>query len=423
MTRTLGVFSCILIYLVSFMSHLFVVSGADATNFAIVGPRATGMAGAQVATPDKEYGFYWNPAFRVEEQREQWTVIFPTAGYHVEQHNQVFKRLDDILDVLGEYSIFDDELSNDSEAVQAIQEIVNKLDKKGTGLVTDAHSGILFRKNNLSFGYFALAFGGISLIVDTKNLDVGDEYLSTSIENNESAINSWGIISHQLVAGSNFTVFDFDDSRDINHVLSFGYILKYIYGFTYTYYASVYDKDIDDSKKESPFSENERHSGAFSCDLGFLYSRNERFQVGLLIRDCTRPAFDKASLETSQTESIQLPIQGRLGFSYSYPYQSVVFAADIDLTENDSSTGDGYKDRRVGLAVEKGLWGRSCFIRTGYYQNIAENGRDSVLTLGLALRIKRFELNIAAGISPSNYGSDELFYIDETIGAFHIAIR
>lgn len=390
---------------------------ALATNFVLVGTKPSAMGGAAVALPEGAYSLYWNPG--KVEQGSSWNFILPAVGYHYEQHNQIFKKLDDILRLLGDYNLDDEEITNDHFMVQQIRNIIYDLDRQGTGLVVDAHAGCLFKKDRLLLGYLALAYGGLGVDIDTENLNVGDEDLH-SIKYNRSSIDSWGLLTHQFIAGYQFPLISETTYSDYHHVFSFGFTLKYIYGLSYSYYASVYDKAIDDRDKENPFRENERRRGTLSYDLGFHYIFDDNLEAGLIIRDCSSPLFPRASRDDTPDRTVRLPLQSRLGLAYHFT-PSFSTTLDLDLTNNQSSTLDGYKDQRCGLGLEKALFANHLFLRCGYYQNIAERGSDSVVTAGFGARIGLFFLEASFGITPSNYGSEHVLFIDETVGSFHIS--
>ncbi|MBN2385278.1 conjugal transfer protein TraF [bacterium] len=407
-------------YWIVLMLVLLSVSKLEASNFVVVGTRATGMAGASVAIPEGAYSIYWNPARMEKESENSWSVIFPTVGYHAEQHNHIFKRLDDILDILGDYDLSDDEISNDHIAVQRIRNILYDLDRQGTGLVVDAHAGCLFKKDKLMLGFLSIAYGGLAVDIDTENLSVGDETQPNSIEKNHSSFDSWGLWTHQFIGGYQFPMYDGTSIKGYHNFISFGFTLKYIYGQSYSYYRSVYDKDVDDDDKKNPFRENRRSRGTVSYDLGFHYKLEDFFEAGLVFRDCSSPIFPRASHDFSPDETIRLRVQTRLGLAYHYDPDFTV-ALDFDLSSNNSSTLDGYKDQRVALGLEKAFFNRHLLTRLGYYQNVAESGSDSVVTVGLGTRIGLFFLEASFGITPRSYGTEHVLFIDETIGSFHIS--
>ncbi|MFC1850470.1 conjugal transfer protein TraF [candidate division CSSED10-310 bacterium] len=390
-----------------------------ATNFALVGTRATGMGGAAVSNPDGAYAIYWNPGKHFSGS--YWNLVLPSGGFHVEQHNDIIKHLEDMANILREYDIGDEKLSNNSEVVQRLRPIIYKMDQQGTGLVSDFHAGCLLTLNRVKVGYLGLAFGGVSFIMDTVNLDVDGEDVENPITENESVINSWAIYTHQMILGYTQPLFDFESAAGKKHLLSLGLTAKYIHATTYVYHASIYEKYIDEITRDVEFDYQEEQSSNGSLDVGLHYNINNTWQFGLLFRDCTSPEFKTAVIEGSSRETVELPFQSRAGFSYHHPSDFTI-AFDFDLTENDSSTLDGYKDRRLGLGLEKSIFNGHLTLRTGYYHNIAESGFNSVITVGLAARIKPFRIDASLGISPGNYGSEDIFYIDETVAAFHISL-
>jgi hypothetical protein len=92
-------------------------------------------------------------------------------------------------------------------------------------------------------------------------------------------------------------------------------------------------------------------------------------------------------------------------------------AADIDLTENQSSALTGYNSRLLSVGTQVGIpfWVMGLALRAGFYTNLGQGADHAIAsTAGLGIKLWHFQLDLAAGVSPEFQeieasGSDEEF--------------
>jgi hypothetical protein len=79
--------------------------------------------------------------------------------------------------------------------------------------------------------------------------------------------------------------------------------------------------------------------------------------------------------------------------AYTFPYDRLTFAMDIDLTANDSLI-PGYKEQYIGggLAFTPVSW---FSLRGGVMKNMKDSDEGAILTAGLGIGSKWFQLDVA----------------------------
>lgn len=80
-------------------------------------------------------------------------------------------------------------------------------------------------------------------------------------------------------------------------------------------------------------------------------------------------------------------------------------AADVDLTENDTTVSGSYKSRNLGGGVEVNLL-RVLQLRGGAYTNLAESDIGVVYTAGLGLNLWLVNFDIGASLASETTALD-----------------
>jgi hypothetical protein len=180
----------------------------------------------------------------------------------------------------------------------------------------------------------------------------------------------------------------------VEGVLGVGAHLKYMHGTTVYEFIGVDASGDTERSDASP----RRRSREWGLDLGMLYQPTQWLRFGLSVRNLNKPSFKTAG----SRDEIALKPQVRAGFALQI-HPRVQIAADLDLTENQYETIDGFKSQVLATGLEF----RSRFrrwavdLRVGAQRNFAR-GSDKDLTLtcgmGLHVRASRYDLAFSYGL-------------------------
>lgn len=344
-----------------------------AAGFAVVGARALGMGGAQVAAVDDITAIYWNPAAMAGYKEGKFS--FP-LGIRVVEHNDITDTLTDIDDVLGDYSLDDPEIYLNETKRNQLLELFTKLDESGTGLVATGNTGLIVSRGNSAFGILELAYLGGWVTMDLDRIEIVPPAVPNSISNNQSSVTALGLESRELTLS---------DATQVGPIF-IGANVKYIFGRTYYKSVSVADESNDLEEDLAKMSDSD-----FGCDVGFLYPLPERkLKTGLVVKNLNTPSF---SYEDGEVE---LKPQARAGIAWEVG-ENLLIACDLDLTENETMT-PGYDNRTLAVGIEKKTRGGKLALRGGLYKNIAESNADPVITGGLGVGSERTKFDIGVGI-------------------------
>ncbi len=352
-----------------------------AAGFAVVGPRALGMGGAQVAVVDDTTAVYWNPAAIAGYNALK--LGFP-LGVQVVEHNDITDTLSDIDDVLGDYDLDEPEVYLDEGRISRLVELFRKLDEPGTGVEACGNIGLVASRGNIAFGVIDLAYFGGWVTMDLDRVEIGDSSLPNSIANNESSLTVLGFESRELSVSY---------AKKIWHLLVGGNV-KQIFGRSYYKYVNVAeDRDVEGGLEEMS-------SSSLAFDAGLLYHLpGGQLKAGLVVRNVNSPSFSYEGGE------IELKSQVRAGVAYEMN-ENLLMACDLDITENETMT-TGYDDRKLAFGIEKKVLAESVALRGGIYKNIAESDADPVITAGLGVGARELKFDLGVGV---NLDFDELAF-------------
>lgn len=183
--------------------------------------------------------------------------------------------------------------------------------------------------------------------------------------------------------------------RKITDDFAVGGSLKYMKARVYNVSVDVFNKDFGDALDEA--TDTYADSSNFGVDLGALYRFGDKLRFGVVARNINSPSFDMLPLTPGGEDSIKEEVQVRAGVAWR-PLSSVIFAADIDLTENETAVGGNTTSRLVSAGVEGSIF-NFLALRAGIYKNLSSDDIGPVYTAGLGLNLWAVNLDIGAAMS------------------------
>jgi hypothetical protein len=392
---------------------MFVASTLFGFEFQPLGFTATGMGGAGVASAKGSTALYYNPALLA---KHRYTAEFSLGvGIGGREYNLI-NRIDQLANK--------DDLSNTINHIadNAPKSGANKAggyDKKmqdsleqlyalsqGNGFSIQPTAEFGAQMGNFGLGIFGLGDLTAQAIVDRQHLyvivkdtkndsgyyyydpkkdtygasdkDLYNKYsLEYALDNNLTYINVNGIGIAEIPVG-------YAHSFDIkNSTLSVGMALKYMQGITYQNKIEI---DSDSNELDNSLNDNQKTSSNLGVDLGLLLSA-DKINIGLVGKYLNSPKF---KYYNGSEYKIKPMARGGINLELTSWLQ---FAMDIDLTTNNTAIKD-YKSQYIGggFNIHQSWFS----IRAGAMRNMVQDEEGTILTAGLGLGLKWFELDVAA---------------------------
>lgn len=391
-------------------------SMAFALEFQPLGFRAVGMGGAGVASASSSNAVYYNPALLANHKYSSEFSLEAGLGLReVNLANPLDKivnddELGDSLDKVINHAPVDG--SNTADGTnKKIEDAINQIKKlsNGNGLSVMPTAGFGAQIGNFGIGVYANGEIAASAIIDKQHLKLivkdndksqyyyynpkydtyqisdKNEYdnysLKYALDNNLTYINLKGIVVSELPIGYAFS-FDFKGTN-----ISIGGALKAMQGITYTNKLSL--TDTDSGSLNDSLTENKKTSSTYGIDLGVLVKYNW-VSVGLVGKDLNSPKFD---FYNDKKYKIKPLVRGGAAINLS---DWLTFAMDIDLT-NNSTFIPNYSSKYIGGGFD--IHQSWASFRLGAMKNMKESAEGTILTGGIGLGLKWFQLDLAVQAS------------------------
>lgn len=183
--------------------------------------------------------------------------------------------------------------------------------------------------------------------------------------------------------------------RKITDDFAIGGNIKFMKARVYNTEVAVFNTDFGDALSEA--TDTYADSNNFGVDLGALYRFGDKLRVGVVARNVNSPSFDMQPLTPGGEDSIKEEPQVRAGIAYR-PFGSLILAADIDLTENDTTVSGTSTSRLISAGVEGNIF-NFLQLRGGIYKNIANNDIGPVYTAGFGINLWAVNIDLGAAMS------------------------
>lgn len=338
----------------------------DAVEFAIVGPRATGMGGAGVAVTTDSLATYWNPAGLAMSQTVD--VRIQGSAWGIDRLG-VISTVKDINDI---------NLNDTSAANQAkLQGLVNKLNQPGASLSGIGAGGAYFKGywGNSAFGFNVSDVATSGGFVRSPITVTGSSQLSV---NGQIALQ--GLEARQAAFSYAYAFAD--------RTFAIGATAKIIQGAAYTGQINVTSAD-DASNIKDAFGKA-KLSTAFSVDVGAVFRPTPWLRVGVVGKDLTGPTFD-----APDGSQFKLNPQVRGGIAVN-PDSSLTLTFDGDITSNQTLV-PGLKSRVLSAGAEQTILGEFLALRIGVLKNVEDAKSIFTPTAGFGIRFFALRIDIGGG--------------------------
>lgn len=185
--------------------------------------------------------------------------------------------------------------------------------------------------------------------------------------------------------------------RKINDDFALGANVKFMKARVYNTQVAIMDQNTEFGDALSTALDDYTESTNFGVDLGALYRFGDKLRFGVVARNVNSPSFDMKPLLAGDKDSISEDAQVRAGVAYR-PFKSLILAADIDITENDTTVSNSSTSRIVSAGLEGNVF-NFMQLRAGIYKNIANDDIGPVFTAGLGINLWAVNIDLGAAIS------------------------
>lgn len=402
--------------LMVFVGGILMAGTVFGMEFQPIGFEPLSMGGAGVASARGSFATYYNPALLAEHRHGVQISI--SAGVGAREIN-VVEHIDRLADIdltetidriAGNAPVSGSNTQADRNNVTTIKnELLALSGRNGIQLMPTAALGVQI--GNFGFGAYGLSEATASAVVDPSRLDMIVEDAGMYYGYDE------GTDIYSLSTRADY------EGHSIEYALANGLTYLKLTGLAYVEIPVAYahkfetpwgqvdvgaafkimpgytfDGDVKIDTESGDISDRledaDKRDTSWGIDLGLLYkpARVPGLSLGLVGKNLNTPEFD-----TVTGRAYEVDPQVRAGVAYDCWDDRVCLALDFDLTSNKTFIPD-YDAQFVGGGINFHPW--SWFsIRGGVMRNIKESDEGTILTAGLGLGLKWFQLDIAGQIS------------------------
>lgn len=185
--------------------------------------------------------------------------------------------------------------------------------------------------------------------------------------------------------------------RKLNDDFAVGANVKFMTARVYNTQVAIMNQNTEFGDALSTALDDYTDSTNFGVDLGALYRFGDKLRFGVVARNVNSPSFDMKPLLAGDKDSISEDAQVRAGVAYR-PFKSLLLAADIDITENDTTVSSTAASRIVSAGLEGNVF-NFMQLRAGVYKNIANDDIGPVFTAGLGINLWAVNIDFGAAMS------------------------
>lgn len=185
--------------------------------------------------------------------------------------------------------------------------------------------------------------------------------------------------------------------RKINDDFSVGGNVKFMKARVYNTQVKILDENTEFGDALSEALDDYTDSTNFGVDLGALYRFGDKLRFGVVARNVNSPSFDMNPRFPGDKDSINEEPQVRAGVAYR-PFNALLLAADIDITENDTTISGSSTSRIISAGLEGNVL-NFLALRAGIYKNLSNDDIGPVFTAGLGLNLWAVNIDFGAAMS------------------------
>lgn len=368
-------------------------STAEATPWHVMGPRAVGMGGAQVAIAQGPLASYWNPAGLGQLYNESGLNII-SIGLRGAFTGSVLEGANDLFEVQKQCAANGQAAGGICNQAN-ITDALDKLNQAGNGAIVDVGGNISVKIKRLVLFVNSLSYVGVTPRVSFSN------NTEATLNNNISKLVLRGITTTEFGIGYGHELFETG--------IVLGANLKGIAGKVGYDELNIVSEEPEGGNF-SDFKDQAKSSFQPGIDAGLFWDMREsltflpfRPRFALVGRNLNNPKFKQPDAAKNAGDRAHYKINGqaRAGFAIS-PFKFWHITADIDLTDNITPI-DGFKQRMLGAGTEINVFNRPWLnipLRAGLQKNISKNADTSLAyTGGFGLHFVWVNVDLGGSVS------------------------